>query len=140
VELRAGKEHLKERWGITTWADLDAKLGDVFAHALDAIRYAEPGGDSNRSRWQDSELWRDVRAVVSGVLFEMQSGALPGVVKEVRRVQLAQTMRAMILGLAATWALATGTPANASAVPAAMAEMAKQHIQDSQGDFIKKVK
>jgi hypothetical protein len=47
VEVRAGKEHLKDRWNIRTWADLDSKVGDVFAAVLRAVRYAEPNADTN---------------------------------------------------------------------------------------------
>ncbi|TAN63563.1 MAG: hypothetical protein EPN20_09480, partial [Magnetospirillum sp.] len=96
VELRAGKAYLKERWGITTWAELDAKLGDLFVAAVTDIRLCMATNDPNRSRWPLHPIWEAVTAAVKGDLFEMQSGATPGVVKGVRRSQLAQTMSAMI--------------------------------------------
>lgn len=137
VELRAGKAYLKERWGITSWADLDAKLGDLFAAALSDIRYCEPNGDSNRARWPLHPLWEAVSEAVAGDLFEMCSGATPGVVKEVRRSQLAQTMSAMILGLLASWSLATG--AEARAVPSAVQEMVENYLKDQPKEFRAKI-
>ena len=50
IELRAGKEHLKDRWRLRSWADLHDRLGDVMAAALDAVRPAAPTADTNRSR------------------------------------------------------------------------------------------
>ena len=38
VELRAGKSHLKKRWGGKTWADLDDKLGSLLLKTLDEVR------------------------------------------------------------------------------------------------------
>lgn len=137
VELRAGKTYLKERWGITTWADLDNKLGDLFAATLADIRYCRSNGDSNRARWPLHPIWEAVGKAVAGDLFEMCSGATPGVVKEVRRSQLAQTMSAMILGLLASWSLATG--ADAKAVPPAVQEMAKHYLEDQPKEFRAKI-
>src|SRR5206468_1118150 len=74
VELRAGKSHLKDRWNIRTWADLDARLGDMVACILNAVRYTRPTPqDSNRSRWLDHDLWQLVRRETQSDLFEMQS-------------------------------------------------------------------
>lgn len=137
VELRAGKAYLKDRWGITTWADLDAKLGDLFAAAMADIRYCEPTSDSNRARWPLHPLWEAVAEAVTGDLFEMTSGARPGVVKEVRRAALAQTMSAMILGLLASWSLATG--ADAREVPPAVQSMAEGYIEKQPKDFRAKI-
>ncbi|ARJ65502.1 hypothetical protein WV31_07465 [Magnetospirillum sp. ME-1] len=137
VEMRAGKAHLKERWGIATWADLDAKLGDLFALALADIRYCMPSADSNRARWAIHPLWAAVTEAVAGDLFEMTSGARPGVVKEVRRAALAQTMSAMILGLLASWSLATG--ADAREVPPAVQGMAESYIEQQPKDFRTKI-
>jgi hypothetical protein len=137
VEVRAGKAHLKERWGITTWADLDAKLGDLFAAAMADIRYCVPSSDSNRARWSIHPLWTAAADAMAGDLFEMTSGARPGVVKEVRRAALAQTMSAMILGLLASWSLATG--ANAREVPPAVSEMAQSYLEQQSKDFRQKI-
>jgi hypothetical protein len=140
VELRAGKDFLKDRWGITTWAQLDEKLGDLFAAAMADIRYCEPNGDTNRARWPLHPIWKAVTEAVAGDLFEMTSGAMPGVVKEVRRSQLAQTMSAMILGLLATWSLATATKAEASILSLELGDMAETYITENRSDFAAKIK
>lgn len=83
VELRAGKSHLKESWNLRRWADLDDRLGDLMAAMLKSIRHCTPNGDSNRSRWPDSQLWQSVASQLSKDLFEMASGAAPDLVKRV---------------------------------------------------------
>lgn len=141
VELRAGKSHLKDRWGIVSWADLDDKLGDLFTLALADIRYCEPVlGDTNRARWPVHPLWAAVSGAVSGDLFEMASGAVPGVVKEVRRKALAQAMSAMIVGLLATWSLATATPAKADVLGEWLNVTARDYVKDNPSEFAAKVK
>jgi hypothetical protein len=137
VEARAGKAHLKERWGVVTWADLDDKLGDLLAAAMADIRYCVPGADSNRGRWLVHPLWAAAAAAMAGDLSEMTSGARPGVVKEVRRAALAQTMSAMILGLLASWSLATG--ADAREVPPAVQDMAEVYLEQQPKDFRAKI-
>lgn len=139
VEIRAGKTCLKERWGITTWADLFAKAGDMFAHTLDAVRYAEPTGDKSRYRWPDHSLWEAAKEAVGADLFEMQCGAKPGVVKAVRAEQLAQTMRAMITGLLATWGVATSAPAMAEPLADAVHSMAYEYVTDHREEFLAKM-
>ena len=99
VELRAYKRHLKDLWHITTWADLDAKLGDVLAKMIKDIRYAEPTGDTNRARWPDSQLWQAVRLELDDDLFEMRSFVDPDRVKEVIKEQQRLILERQILGL-----------------------------------------
>jgi hypothetical protein len=108
VELRAGKEHLKGQWNVRTWADLDAKAGDVFASVLRAVRYAEPTADTNRSRWPDHPLWGVVGRQMTGDLFEMTSGAEPERVKAVKRDHLKEILMKQLVGTAATLAVACG--------------------------------
>lgn len=140
VELRAGKAYLKDKWGITTWADLDAKLGDLFQAAVVDIRLCMETNDPNRSRWPVHPLWEAVAAAVAGDLFEMCSGATPGVVKEVRRSQLAKTMSAMFMGLVATWSLATGTEAKAAVLADAVRAMTGDYVAENPKDFAAKLK
>lgn len=130
VELRAGKAHLKERWAIVSWAELDDKLGDLFAKALDDVRYTTPSNtDCERFRWPTHPLWDAVRDTVIRDLAEMTSGAAPGVVKEVRREQLAQTTEAMVKGLVATWSVATGREPDADVLAAEAARMVREHVK-----------
>jgi hypothetical protein len=57
VELRAGKEYLKDRWGVTGWGGLIEHLPALLAEIMRTIRYAEPTSDSNRARWPNHPLW-----------------------------------------------------------------------------------
>ncbi len=51
VELRAAKNELKQKWGITTFADFEAGIGDVYTHAAKKVRYlADCQTDSNISK------------------------------------------------------------------------------------------
>ncbi|MBO6807243.1 hypothetical protein [Thalassospira sp.] len=110
IELRAGKKHLKEQWGVTSWADLRAKLGDIYANALLRIRYKADLWDENDNvtRVDDDPMWDRCRDVVAENLFEYTSGALPGVVKQVMHDQQRQTIAAMMVGLSANLAVLSG--------------------------------
>jgi hypothetical protein len=99
VELRAGKRHLKDNWNIRTWADLDNRFGDMIAETLNAVRYAMPTGDSNRSRWPDSALWEQVRRNTAADLFEMRNYASPEKIKRVQRDAHDQLLEAQMKGL-----------------------------------------
>jgi hypothetical protein len=57
VELRAGKEYLKERWQVTGWGSLVEHLPEFLAEIMKTMRYAEPTSDNNRSRWPNHPLW-----------------------------------------------------------------------------------
>ncbi|WP_417278794.1 hypothetical protein [Celeribacter sp.] len=71
VEVRAGKRIMKDRWGITTWEDFDAKFGDVIAEAFEKIRYCEP--DTNRARWPNHEIWGLAKVDAETDLTELRS-------------------------------------------------------------------
>ena len=74
VELRAGKTHLKDKWKIRNFFDLEDRLGDLYAATLDEVRYAQPTGDGNRSRWPEDPIWQTVRSIVRDALFAFTSG------------------------------------------------------------------
>lgn len=136
LELRAGKAHLKDRWGIRTWADLDSKLGDLYARALADIRYTIPNlSDSERCRWPDHPLWEAVRHTVDADLFEMTTGAEPGVIKEVKRKQQQQVLIAQMQGLAASYSVAANLPANADMISEAAANAICSHIRNEPDRF-----
>ncbi|OYQ37028.1 hypothetical protein CHU95_02290 [Niveispirillum lacus] len=137
LELRAGKAHLKDRWGIRTWADLDTKLGDLYARALADIRYTIPNlSDSERCRWLDHPLWEAVRHIVTTDLFEMTTGAEPNVVKAVKREQVMQTVAAHIQGMTATYSIAADLePDDADSIAAEVASMVHTHIRTNRNRF-----
>lgn len=140
VELRAGKQHLKNRWGVRKWADLDDKLGDIFKLALNEIRYAIPATDGNRSRWQNHPLWDVVRNEVSGDLFEMECGAEPSVIKEVIRDELRRILNRQYTGLTATYAVVMGiSPENADEVPEIIKNDLRRFAMFQPGELEKKM-
>tara|TARA_E500000318_G_C3568988_1_gene216947 strand:- start:5080 stop:6252 length:1173 start_codon:yes stop_codon:yes gene_type:complete len=106
-ELRVGKCHLKDKWNLRTWEDLDNLLADVMRKLSEAIRYARPTQDSNRSRWPDDPLWAQVKDEIANDLAEMASGIEPGVIKEIRRDELASLLLGQIVGLSATLSVLT---------------------------------
>lgn len=128
VELRAGKKHLNDRWGIKTWADLDEKLGDLFERMANDIRYTQPSSDTNRARWQDDPIWNLLRSEIAGDLFELTTGAEPGVVKEIMRDHLDAILTAQVVGLAATLSHVRGL---ASDDAGAIAQLLAQSVQES---------
>lgn len=140
VEIRAGKDDLKERWRITTWTDLDSRFGDVVAATLDAIRHASPNGDSNRSRWPLSDLWRAVRSEIEQDLLEMRSHVSPDHVKVVQREAHAQMLLGQMAGLQVALAAVLGV--TYAALPAFAVTTGRQvsvRIQSDPEHFARKL-
>ncbi len=136
LELRAGKDHLKDRWGITKWDHLDTKIADLYAHALADIRYTIPNtSDSERCRWPDHPLWAAARHTVDDDLFEMTTGAEPGVIKEVKRKQQQQVLIAQMQGLAAAYSVAADLPADPDMISEAAAKAIRSHIRNDPDRF-----
>ncbi len=136
LELRAGKRHLKGRWGIRTWADLDNRLGDLYARALADIRYTVPNpSDSERHRWPDHPLWKAASHTVANDLHEMTTGAEPGVVKAIKRQQLRQVVEAQIQGLTATYSIVADMEADPDRLAADVAAMVHVGIRTAPDRF-----
>jgi len=136
VEFRAGKEHLKNRWGITTWAQLDDKLGDLFAAAARQIRYTSPNAnDAERFRWPNHPLWDAIENTIAYDLAEMMTGATPNAVKEIHRQQLAATMEQQLLGLLPGLTMSTGTPPDTESVSQATDALVRNYLETSPDRF-----
>ncbi len=112
AEVRAGKTHLKERWNIRSWADLDERLGDMVIEATAAIRMAAPTLDTNRSRWPNCHFWDAVRTELSDDLFEMRNFVPPEVIKRIHRESHLQLLYKQSLGLVLTQAAIEGISAD----------------------------
>ncbi len=105
VEVRAGKDLLKDRWQIRTWPQFDAMFGDVISEALQKIRYCEPDpDDSNRARWPNHEIWDLVAGSSEDDLQEMRSHIDATNVKHVHRAEQIRLISAQIAGLGITLA------------------------------------
>ncbi len=117
VELRAGKDEL-DRWPIKTFADFEARIGDVLSALLAGIRYVVETTDGNVSRWPDSALWQMTRAAVADCLAAYTCDADPAAVRAVFRQQKIDQQLAMIRDLVPALAVSTGL--DISEVPALM--------------------
>ena len=110
VELRAGKHHLKEDWGLATYQDLEDFAGDVFLEMAAAVRYIEPlGPGENITRAALHPLWHAVRAALGNVLADHRSGVTPGRIIEIERAHKLRMSIDNIAGNAASFAVAKGT-------------------------------
>ncbi|RKQ64147.1 hypothetical protein, partial [Oceanibaculum indicum] len=112
VELRAGKHHLKEDWSIRSFADLDARLGDLYGRMMQLIRYTVPRPDTHRNRWLVHPLWHMATEAMKGDLSEMVSQADPERVKQVAREAHAEMLAAQGFGLFVSHAHMLGYGAN----------------------------
>lgn len=136
VEIRAGKRHLKDRWGITSWADLDNKLGDLLSCAAAQIRYTNAiTTDAERFRWPKHPLWDAVQATIASDLNEMTSGAEPAVIREIRRSELREMMESQIGGLLATWTHVTRLSPEPTILAHAAARLVRKHVQENRSKF-----
>jgi len=109
VEIRAGKDLLKDRWQIRTWEQFDALFGDLVAEAVQKIRYCEPDpSDSNRARWRNHPFWELATSVASEDLLEMRSHVDPDKIKYVHRKEHIRLILAQITGNSITVAALEG--------------------------------
>ncbi|NOD96654.1 hypothetical protein GS610_05475 [Ruegeria sp. HKCCD6228] len=105
IEIRAGKDLLKDRWQIRTWPQFDAMFGDVISEALQKIRYCEPDpDDSNRARWSNHEIWDLVSGSSEDDLQEMRSHIDATNIKHVHRNEQIRLIMTQIAGLGITLA------------------------------------
>ncbi|WP_343081439.1 hypothetical protein [Ostreiculturibacter nitratireducens] len=109
IEIRAGKDLLKDRWQIRQWAEFDALFGDVVAEAVQKIRYCAPDPtDTNRARWPNHPIWDLVAATSESDLTEMRSHVDPQKVKHVHREDHVRLIMALLTGNATTLAALEG--------------------------------
>lgn len=109
VEFRAGKDLLKDRWGIRTWDQFFNQFGDLCRSSGELVRYAEPDpNDSNRARWPNHPLWDVVCAEMNDDLIEMRSGADPNPMKEVQREEHIASLLKQVTGTCITMAALEG--------------------------------
>lgn len=109
VEFRAGKDLLKDRWNIRTWAQFFDRFGDLCRESGEVVRYTAPDGtDVNRARWPNHLLWELACAEMNGDLMEMRSGCDPNPLKEVHKEQQIAMILRNILGCSTTLAALNG--------------------------------
>lgn len=141
VEIRAGKRHLKEKWNVSTWDELETMLGDLFLKALKDIRYlAGDNADSNRTRADIDPIWETTQEQVSGDLFEWISGVEPSDIREVEREKQRLIYEQMIVGCVAGMAsLMEIEKANISTVVPRIEGLLRLHIRTNLDGLEKKM-
>ena len=133
VELRAGRQELKERWRLRSFADLEASAGDLFCAATARVRYVMPGQrDTNATRLRLHPLWVAVRAALDGPLTAHRSGLLPSDVLEIEREEAVRRSRALVLGNLAPFAVAAGL--DDAAVETDLPDLLRQEVQAALND------
>ena len=138
IELRAGKSELKDKWQIRTFEDMENAIGDVFEKLTSDIRYLSPNqSDSNISRQRADPLWGLVRNHLAHILLEMRSGLTPDQVKQQKRTEAIRTHEDLILGNAASLAVAKGLSEQEaiSKLPLALKELCENALNSQDGKF-----
>lgn len=103
IEFRAGKNLLKDRWGIRTWEHFFDKFGDLCREIGKVIKYTEPlQNDPNRARWPPHQIWEVACDAINQDLFELSCGADPNPIKEVEREEHIALIMRNILGCGIT--------------------------------------
>lgn len=109
IELRAGKKHLKDRWQLARFADVEAAIGDVCKHAMEDVRYLkEYQSDTNVTRQQLHPLWHQASRLALYALDEHRCGLTPDQVREIERREAEEIAWRQISGNAATLAVSLG--------------------------------
>lgn len=109
VELRAGKKHLKDTWRLSTFADIEASIGDVFEKATDEIRYlAVNQTDSNVSRHTIHPIWTAAREHSLSALSDQRCGLTKDQMISIEREYKEAEYAAQIHGLVAGRAVISG--------------------------------
>lgn len=111
-EFRAGKEHLKEDWKVTTFKQLMRKLPEIMGFATEVVRMVT-GDDQNVTRRPVHPVWAFVAGILQKALGTV-SGVKPERVRQTRRESLKATCEALIIGCAASLAVARGYRAHES--------------------------
>lgn len=104
VEVRAGKELLRDRYNIRTFADLENSVGDVYAEALRRVRLlAEDASDKNVTRAPLDPLWKAARAAIGDGLADNHSGLCPHRARFLVRERATRNAANAIIGGALSW-------------------------------------
>jgi len=139
VEVRAGKQCLKDKYKVTTWRDLTEKLQGIFNDTLDRSRYSVPKADSNRSRWPEHRLWELGRSRVSDIAFDRVGLITEEAALEACRTAQLQIIDQQLVGLAATRvALASGEKLPADLFPTAT-QPVRRAVYSDEATFAERV-
>ncbi|WP_028880340.1 hypothetical protein [Terasakiella pusilla] len=144
LEFRAGKEHLRKKWDIRTFADLEASLTDVIKAGFDAIRYCIPSSDTNRSRWETDPIWSIAAQKVVSVFEDYESGLVEGQLCEVARKQKVKEFEGQFRGLFASfcglsWDSEISATVFADSMADHLCDFLKSFAHRDKDEFLKKI-
>lgn len=122
VELRLYKKHLKEDHGVSSWFQLQQKLGSMFNDLLDDVRYTQPTLDKTRCRWPEHPLWHRVREELNGDLAAMHSFASEENISKMQKLEREQMLITQIAGCII--ALASSRNIDFTAIPQFVVQVA----------------
>lgn len=143
TEFRAGKRELKDRRGISTLGDLEARLGDFLRDTAREVRYLDvEQTDSNVHRQRLDPLWQTVTEhLANGPRLDGAGELPPGRVQAITLAMMTERYEANIAGnaagLAATLGLADESVAES--LPEVIAEGLARRMADDRQRFPDKV-
>lgn len=141
VEVRAGKRHLKEKWNITSWQDLEASICDLFKKAMNDIRYLSPDQtDTNATRMDVDPIWEITTEEIGNCLRMYESGVEPSDIREVELNKAVHTYETLIKGCAAGLAAVLDYDgSNLSMIVPRLERVLRSDIRENREGFEKKV-
>ncbi|MEH6476824.1 MAG: hypothetical protein V7727_14125 [Sneathiella sp.] len=107
-EIRMGSKQLRNRWEIRGWEGLEARIGDAVDEFTQKFRYAQPNGDTNRSRWPTHPIWTIMKNEMNDFFQGKRNFAEPSSVKTVNREAHKALLDTLILGNVISRAVADG--------------------------------
>jgi hypothetical protein len=140
VELRLGKDALRNRHDIRGWGSLHKHLQEEMDQLTQDVTLHTPSGDSNRSRWPLHPLWPVAQDAVATRLFAHEARVPPETVREVDLQATRAELLKMIASLAVSSAyLDAGTPEtferSVTRLPVRIIRFLEQHPRGVQERF-----
>jgi hypothetical protein len=108
VELRLGKDALRNRHDIRGWGALHEHLQEDMDQLVQDVTLRGPSGDSNRSRWPLHPLWPTVQDAVATQLFAHEARVPPETVRVVDMQVKREEVLKLIVSLSVTLAYLNG--------------------------------
>ncbi|WP_281023688.1 hypothetical protein [Minwuia sp. IMCC3009] len=142
VEVRAGKDHLKDAYNIRTLEDFENSIGDVIVNSLEKIRYlASRQTDSNISRQILHPLWEATQATAKRELLDLRSGLSPDQIRSIEREKAVDIYLKQVFGNAVGCAVAMGWDDDAigEKLPTLMVEKLKAVFENDPEAFEKAI-
>jgi hypothetical protein len=110
VEIRAGKDYLKDYWNMRSFKDLEEMAGDMFLKLTQTIRYTQQATEK-RDYKALHPIWAMVREQLQNVFSYSVNGLDNNKLKEVKREEKINLLNKHLEGLGTTLAFFTNASA-----------------------------